>query len=286
MAITPSSVSFGSVTVNSDATQTMKLSNTGTAELTISQAAITGTGFSMSGLSAPVTLAAGASTNFTVAFNPTSTTAASGSVSIGSDASNSPMMIPLSGTGVASTSKLSPNVSSLSFGTVTDGTAAIQNVTLTNTGNSNVTISSASASGTGFSVSGGSNVTLTPSQSATVAVSFDPQTQGALSGTLTVSSNAPVLQIPLSGTGAQAVQHSISLSWSPSTSQVIGYFIYRGTASGGPYSKIESSIDSSTSYVDTSVADGQIYYYVVTSVDSSNVESAYSNQVAVTIPSS
>jgi fibronectin type 3 domain-containing protein len=117
-------------------------------------------------------------------------------------------------------------------------------------------------------------------------VSFDPQTQGALSGTLTVSSNAPVLQIPLSGTGAQAVQHSISLSWSPSTSQVIGYFIYRGTASGGPYSKIESSIDSSTSYVDTSVADGQIYYYVVTSVDSSNVESAYSNQVAVTIPSS
>ena len=51
--------SFGNVTVNADATQTMRLSNTGTAELTISQAVVTGAGFSMSGLSAPVTLAAG-----------------------------------------------------------------------------------------------------------------------------------------------------------------------------------------------------------------------------------
>jgi hypothetical protein len=33
------------------------------------------------------------------------------------------------------------------------------------------------------------------------------------------------------------------------------------------------------------VANGQVYYYVVTAVDSSNIESAYSNQVSVTIPS-
>ena len=85
--------------------------------------------------------------NFMVAFNPKSATADSGSISIGGDASDFPMMISLSGTGVAATNKLSPNASSLSFGTVTDGTTATQDVTLTNTGNSKVTISSASVSG-------------------------------------------------------------------------------------------------------------------------------------------
>jgi hypothetical protein len=158
MAVTPSSASFGNVTVNTGATQTMKLSNTGTAELTISQAAITGAGFSMPGLSAPTTLAAGASMNFMVAFNPTSAAADSGSISIAGDASNSPMTILLSSTGVTSTTKLSPSVTSLNFGTVTDGTTATQDVKLTNAGNANVTISSASASGTEFSASGGTNV--------------------------------------------------------------------------------------------------------------------------------
>jgi hypothetical protein len=287
ISVTPSSASFGNVTVKTDATQTVKLSNTGTADLKISQAKLTGSGFTMSGLVAPVTVAAGSSMNFTIAFKPTATGADSGSISIASNDSGSPLTINMTGTGVASTLKLSASVADVSFGSVAVGTTATQEVKLTNTGNATVEISSASAFGTGFHSSGGSNVNLTPNQSVNVTVTFDPQTAGGLSGTLSVSSNAAALKIPLSGTGTQAAQqHSVSLTWSPSTSDVIGYFVYRRTGSSGSFAKVKSTIDASTAFTDSSVANGQIYFYVVTSVASSDVESAFSTQVEVTIPSS
>jgi fibronectin type 3 domain-containing protein len=47
---------------------------------------------------------------------------------------------------------------------------------------------------------------------------------------------------------------------------------------------LNSSLAATTTYIDTTVQAGQTYYYVVTAVDSSNVESAYSNQASATIP--
>jgi fibronectin type 3 domain-containing protein len=41
---------------------------------------------------------------------------------------------------------------------------------------------------------------------------------------------------------------------------------------------------TTTQYLDLAVQAGQIYYYVVTAVDSNDVESEYSNEVSVTIP--
>ena len=80
--------------------------------------------------------------------------------------------------------------------------------------------------------------------------------------------------------------HSVALTWDASaSSNVAGYYVYRGTASGGPYTKL-SSLLSSDSYVDGTVAAGQTYYYVTTAADSSGNESAYSNQVQATIPAS
>ena len=71
-------MAFGNLTVKTSASQTMKLSNTGTADLAISQASVSGTGYGMSGLTAPVTVTAGASISFTVSFQPTTTGAAHG----------------------------------------------------------------------------------------------------------------------------------------------------------------------------------------------------------------
>jgi len=76
----------------------------------------------------------------------------------------------------------------------------------------------------------------------------------------------------------------VALSWDASTSQVVGYNVYRGIASGGPYTKLNPSVDASTAYTDNSAQSGQTYYYVTTAVDASNVESAYSNQVTASIP--
>jgi hypothetical protein len=77
--------------------------------------------------------------------------------------------------------------------------------------------------------------------------------------------------------------HSAVLSWQ-ATSVVAGYNVYRGTISGGPYAKLNSSLIASTSNTDTTIQGGRTYYYVVTAVDSSLVESAYSNQAIAVVP--
>ncbi len=81
--------------------------------------------------------------------------------------------------------------------------------------------------------------------------------------------------------------HSVTLTWTASISpNVSGYNVYRGTTSGGPYTKVNSAlIAGQTYYLDTTVQAGLTYYYVATAVDSSSSESAYSNQAQAVIPS-
>jgi len=77
---------------------------------------------------------------------------------------------------------------------------------------------------------------------------------------------------------------SVALSWSPSSSTVSGYNVYRSTVNGSGYAKLNSSLIGGTGYDDTGVQSGTIYYYVTTSVDSGGDESAYSNQATAAIP--
>jgi fibronectin type 3 domain-containing protein len=65
---------------------------------------------------------------------------------------------------------------------------------------------------------------------------------------------------------------------------VSGYNVYRGAVSGGPYTLLNTSLITGLSYTDTSVQSGATYYYVTTAVDSSGVESVYSNEVTAVIP--
>ncbi|MGH9710808.1 MAG: hypothetical protein ACRD37_09690, partial [Candidatus Acidiferrales bacterium] len=63
-----------------NSSQTIILSNPGTANLTITQASVSGIGFSMTGLSVPVTINAGKSTTFNAVFSPTSVGNVTGSI--------------------------------------------------------------------------------------------------------------------------------------------------------------------------------------------------------------
>ncbi len=182
---------------------------------------------------------------------------------------------------------LSVSSPSLSFGNVTVGSATSTLLSLTNTGAAILNISGVSVSGDGYSVSGGSSVALMPAQSVTVSVNFGPTVAGYAPGILSVSSNAQnsAVQVAISGTGiaAQVGAHSVTLSWTPSTSQVSGYYIYRSSVSGGPYVKLNTAPNPASSYTDAGLTSGT-YFYVVTSVDQSGMESGYSNEVTVTIP--
>jgi fibronectin type 3 domain-containing protein len=118
-------------------------------------------------------------------------------------------------------------------------------------------------------------------------VTFLPQTSGTAAANLSFVSNAtnsPATE-SLSGSGAAPIQHSVDLSWGASTSSnVVGYNVYRAGVSGGPYATVASA-NSVTTFVDGSVQSGQTYYYVVTAVDTSGTESVHSNQVQAVIPS-
>ena len=262
------------------------LTNTGGSAVTISAATITGTGFSVSGLSLPTTLSPNESVTFTVTFAPASTGSTSGTLAVLSTATNSTLKIALSGTETAQ-GQLSLSPTSLSFGNVVVGANGSLNGTLGATGSS-VTISAASINSNEFVLSGISlPTTLTAGQTTSFTVTFKPATGGTASATLSLSSDAatsPTTQA-LTGNGAGAPQHSVDLSWDASTGPgVVGYNVYRGSVSGGPYSKMNSALEASTAYTDNTVTAGQTYYYVTTAVDESGNESGHSNQVEAVIP--
>ena len=81
-----------------------------------------------------------------------------------------------------------------------------------------------------------------------------------------------------------AIQHSVDVTWIASTSTVVGYNVYRGTQSGGPYTLVSTALVTDTAFTDLTVQAGQLYFYVVTSVDSSGTESVNSNEASAQVP--
>ena len=290
LSATPPSASFGNVAMGEHNSQTIRLNNTGNDSVTISRANVSGSGFKIAGLIVPTVIPSGKSATFNAVFAPTSSGSRTGSVSLISDAPNSPLTISLSGTGVATARLLGANPLSLNFGTVNVDSTSSLSVTLTNHGNADVTISKVSVSGAGFSHGGAAAGTiLGPDQSTTLRVAFAPASAGSVHGDVVVTSNATTspMTISLSGDAVKPSPHSVALTWSASKSSgVIGYHVYRGSTSGGPYTKLTPAAISETRYTDTSVEAGRTYYYVVTSVDSDGLESSHSNQASATVPGS
>jgi hypothetical protein len=284
----PSSLGFGNVQVGNNQQLSETLTNSGGVNVTISQAGITGTGFSMSGLNPPLLLTPGQHYTFTVTFTPPSSGNDSGSVSIVSDASNRNLSIPLTGTGVpVPPGQLAVAPTAMNFGNVVVGTNAGLPGTLTASGQT-VTVTAGNVTGSAFVLSGLSFPVVIPAgQHAQFTVTFTPQANGVASGSISFASdasNSPTVE-SLTGTGTPPPKHMVNLSWTASNSQgVIGYNIYRGVKTGGPYSKINPVLDASTLYSDSTVVDGTTYYYVTTAINSNNEESTYSNQTSAVIP--
>jgi hypothetical protein len=159
---------------------------------------------------------------------------------------------------------------------------------LSNGGTASVTITQATVTGAGFSTTGLTvPTTIPPGGNTTFNAVFAPSSAGAVNGFLSLVSNATgsPTTVSLSGTGAVLSSHSAALTWvSSSSSDVLGYFVYRGTVTGGPYTKQNPSPDAGLSFTDSALFSGQSYFYVVTAVDSNFVESGFSNEVSASIP--
>jgi hypothetical protein len=190
-------------------------------------------------------------------------------------------------TPVSGSASLSATPSSLGFGTQALNTAMTQTVKITNTGTAAIAITQDTVAGPGFSAGVTTPINLNAAQSVNVPVVFNPGAAGTVNGSLTLVSNGTsVLSVPLSGTGLAPLAHSVDVAWDPNTSAtLLGYNVYRSTVSGGPYSKLSSTLSPTTLLLtDTTPVSGKKYFYVVTAVDTSGAESSASSEVAVTIP--
>ena len=182
--------------------------------------------------------------------------------------------------------------STLDFGKVAVGQTATRTGTL-HAGNARIAVTSADWSGEGFSLEGITfPVTVAAGQSVPFKVTFTPQKDGSSAGQISFlsdASNSPHEEALNARAGAGAgtdTGHSVTLSWKGGKPNTIGYNIYRGINSKGPYSKINASPHATSTFTDSSVQGGETYFYVTTALNQNGRESRYSNQVQVTIPNS
>jgi hypothetical protein len=97
-----SSLNFGNVNVSSSSTQNIAMTNAGNSSVTIAQVMVAGAGFNSTGTSG-MTLAPGQTSTLTSTFAPSASGAASGKITVSSNATNSPSSISLSGMGLNAT---------------------------------------------------------------------------------------------------------------------------------------------------------------------------------------
>jgi len=140
-------------------------------------------------------------------------------------------------------------------------------------------------SSTEFSLSGiALPLTIAAGQSVPFTLTFTPQASGSAAAIGSFTSNASnSASESLTGAGTAPPQHLVNLTWD-GVSAVVGYNVYRSSQSAGPYTKINSSLDASTTYADNSVQAGQTYYYVTTAVDAGGTQSQYSGAVQALVP--
>src|SRR5258708_3979410 len=173
------------------------------------------------------------------------------------------------------------------FGNVRIGTSTSFSFKLTNTGHKKLYVFSKSIQGRAFSFGHFPLPVTSPAgRSIPVTIRFKPNAAGTASGKAGFISNAvnsPTV-VQLTGTGIAPGSHRTDLSWHPGDAHAVGYNICRGTVHGGPYHQINTALDASTNYTDSTVVAGSTYYYVATEVNGQGHQSAYSQEVRAIIP--
>ncbi len=210
---TPTSLTFASTAVGATtAAQAVTVKNTGTSTVTLGTVSFTGTNassFLKSATTCGTSLAASASCTISVEFKPAAAGALTASLSIADNASGSPQLVALKGTGVASALTVTLSPTSIAFpNTVTGVASSAQTVTLKNTGTATVGITSIALTGntSSFVELNSCGTTLAAGASCPIYISFQPATAVAKSATVSVTDTASgsPQSVALTGTGTAA----------------------------------------------------------------------------------
>ncbi|GEM_PF-2788495 len=194
LALSSASLDFGDVLVNDQKTLPVVITNQGTAVLTISSIAIstvTATDFSYT-FTLPHSIQAGASDSMFITFAPTAPGPHAATMTITSNVpGNATDTISLRGIGLARAPVISVSATALDFGNVPVDSTMIKFFTIQNTGNGDLVINAFSIGGSSnaFSIGESPPLTIGPSVSKNISVSFSPRNEGTHSATLTIKHN-------------------------------------------------------------------------------------------------
>lgn len=231
VSLSANSLKFGPLQINTASpAQTVTLMNTGGVTLYFTSLAVTGTNLAdftetnTCGTFVPV----GANCTISVIFTPTAGGTRTASVSITDNATGSPQIISLTGTGVAPVVSLSPTT--LAFGNQAVGTTSTaRKVTLQNTGPGALTINGIGVTGTNssdFVETNTCNSTVAVGATCTITVTFHPTVPAARNASVAITDNGSgnPQAVALTGTG---IGPTATLS---ATSELFGNQIVKTTS--------------------------------------------------------
>lgn len=285
LVATPESVTLIDVPVGDTYTQEVRLLNSGEATLQIKRITVSNADVQVTGVMVPVVVAHGTSQTFTISYRPKAEERIDGEVRIYTDANEAPVVVKVRASSNAVQTELTASAASLAFEDVAVGNSSRKELSLRNTGNSEIRLGGIFASGGDFSSSDSGAVNLAPGQEISVGVNFTPKSSGRQTSSLRIcnANGGSLLEIPLVANGANTSQSTVKLNWEASPVSVAGYAIYRAADPTGPYNRISSV--PSAEFIDTGLAAGHTYYYVVTALNPDDTESEYSEPISATVPS-
>ncbi|MDX2109851.1 MAG: choice-of-anchor D domain-containing protein [Verrucomicrobiota bacterium] len=192
------SLAFGDVEINTTATQSMTITNTGNTALAVTSITYP-SGYSGNYNSG--TIAAGGNQVVTVTFSPTLVQNYSGTVTVNSDMTSGTNTLAASGSGTAVPTRIIGVTGSLAFGNLEINKTATLTYVISNTGNTALAVTSVTYP-SGFTGNFNSG-TIAIGGSQTVTVTFSPTVVQSYSGTVTVNSDktSGTNTLAASGTG-------------------------------------------------------------------------------------
>src|SRR2546421_751441 len=216
VTLAPTNLAFGTQRLSTTSpAQTVTLTNSGTATLSITSIALAGLDPGVFAIAAGTTctngatVVAGASCLVNLTFTPTAASARTATVTITDDAPGSPQSVSLAGTGIVPAVTLAPT--NLAFDTQRlSTTSPVQTVTLTNSGTATLSITSIVLAGLNpgdFAIAAGTTctngATVVAGASCLVNLTFTPTAASARTATVTITDDAPgsPQSVSLAGTG-------------------------------------------------------------------------------------
>ncbi len=221
IALSPGSLTFGTVTIGGSAVLVSQVQNGGNAPLdvtSITPCAGTAAVFTWSP-PAPFTVAAGGSSALSVTYTPTAATGDSGCLAISSSDPVRPTVnLTVSGNGAAAAAPaIAFSPASLDFGTVTIGNPAQRTAQVQNAGNATLTVSDiapCSGAGTEFTWSTTLPFSIAPGQGVPFTVTYTPVDIDFHSACIAFTSDdpaRPVANLGVTAQGASAPTPAVAL---------------------------------------------------------------------------